>query len=100
MTLLWGSHFNAQARQNLRQGLQRRVLGKDVLVSNAESVSLRPSVIACDATRFEALLADGSRNAGVWRRHAWDHPCLRLQGELEELGARKAGRRRLIRTSE
>src|SRR6188472_1212128 len=42
MTLLWGSHFNAQARQNLRQGLHRlrRVLGKDALVSNAESVSL------------------------------------------------------------
>src|SRR5690349_21246047 len=65
MTLLWGSHFNAQARQNLRQGLHRlrRVLGRDALVSNAESVSLRPGVIACDATRFEALLADGSRNA-------------------------------------
>jgi TolB-like protein/DNA-binding SARP family transcriptional activator len=65
MTLLWGSHFNAQARQNLRQGLHRlrRVLGKDALVSNAESVSLRPGLIACDARRLEALLADGSRDA-------------------------------------
>ena len=31
MTLLWGSHFDAQARQNLRQALSRlrRVLGED-----------------------------------------------------------------------
>jgi DNA-binding SARP family transcriptional activator len=65
MTLLWGSHFNAQARQNLRQGLHRlrRVLGSDALVGSAESVFLRPGVIACDATRFEALLADGSRSS-------------------------------------
>ena len=33
MTLLWGSHFEAQARQNLRQALTRlrRVLGEDAL---------------------------------------------------------------------
>jgi TolB-like protein len=65
MTLLWGSHFDAQARQNLRQTLTRlrRVLGDDALVSNSESVSLRRGVIACDVMRFEALLADGSRSA-------------------------------------
>jgi len=40
MTLLWGSHFDAQARQNLRQALTRlrRVLGEDALVSDSESV--------------------------------------------------------------
>ena len=50
MTLLWGSHFEAQARQNLRQALLRlrRVLGEDALISNGESVSLQPGVIACD----------------------------------------------------
>src|SRR6476661_11116711 len=50
MTLLWGSHFDAQARQNLRQALTRlrRVLGDDALVSNGELVSLRRGVIACD----------------------------------------------------
>ena len=42
MTLLWGSHFEAQARQNLRQAFTRlrRVLGEDALISNGESVSL------------------------------------------------------------
>jgi len=65
MTLLWGSHFDAQARQNLRQALTRlrRVLGDDALVSNSESVALQSGMIACDVTRFEALCANGSRNA-------------------------------------
>jgi hypothetical protein len=49
MALLWGSHFQAQARQNLRQALTRlrRVLGEDTLISTSESVSLQPGVIAC-----------------------------------------------------
>jgi TolB-like protein/Flp pilus assembly protein TadD len=65
MALLWGSHFDAHARQNLRQALTRlrRVLGDDALVTVGESVSLRPSVIACDMARFEGLLADGSGHA-------------------------------------
>jgi TolB-like protein/DNA-binding SARP family transcriptional activator len=65
MTLLWGSHFDAQARQNLRQALTRlrRVLGEDALVSHGESVSLRPDAIACDVTEFEARVSDGSRDA-------------------------------------
>jgi DNA-binding SARP family transcriptional activator len=65
MALLWGSHFNAQARQNLRQALTRlrRVLGEKALISSGESVSLRPGVIACDVARLEASLADGSRDA-------------------------------------
>jgi DNA-binding SARP family transcriptional activator len=50
MTLLWGSHFEAQTRQNLRQALTRlrRVLGDDALISTGESVSLQPSAIASD----------------------------------------------------
>ncbi|HEY7552826.1 MAG TPA: BTAD domain-containing putative transcriptional regulator [Hyphomicrobiaceae bacterium] len=65
MTLLWGSHFDAQARQNMRQALTRlrRVLGEDALVGSGESVSLQPGVFACDVARFEALVADGSRDA-------------------------------------
>ena len=37
-TLLWGSHFEAQARQNLRQALSRlrRTLGQDALLSDGE----------------------------------------------------------------
>src|SRR5215510_14773516 len=65
MTLLWGSHFDAQARQNLRQALSRlrRVLGEDTLISSGESVSLQPGVIACDVPRLEALLAEGRRDS-------------------------------------
>jgi len=65
MTLLWGSHFEAQARQNLRQALHRlrRVLGEDALITNGEAVSLQPGALASDVARFEALLADGSRDA-------------------------------------
>jgi DNA-binding SARP family transcriptional activator len=65
MTLLWGSHFDAQARQNLRQALTRlrRALSEDALVTAGESVSLQPGAIACDVARFEALLRDGSRKA-------------------------------------
>ena len=65
MTLLWGSHFDAQARQNLRQALfrLRRVLGEDALISNGEIGLPPPGVIACDVMRFEALIAEGSRSA-------------------------------------
>jgi TolB-like protein len=65
MTLLWGSHFDAQARQSLRQALTRlrRVLGEEALISSGEMVSLQPGVIASDVARFEVLLSDGSRNA-------------------------------------
>jgi DNA-binding SARP family transcriptional activator len=62
-TLLWGSHFDTQARQNLRQALfrLRRVLGQDVLLSDGEEVSLTTHEIACDATRLEALVGQGTR---------------------------------------
>ena len=65
MTLLWGSHFDAQARQNLRQALTRlrRILGEDALITNGEAVSLQPGALASDVTRFEALLSDGSSDA-------------------------------------
>jgi TolB-like protein/DNA-binding SARP family transcriptional activator len=64
MTLLWGSHFDVQARQNLRQALTRlrRILGDEALVSTSETVALRPGVVTSDVARFEALLGDGSGN--------------------------------------
>ena len=45
-TLFWGSHFDAQARQNLRQALfrLRRVLGQDALVGDGEEISLASGV--------------------------------------------------------
>lgn len=62
MALLWGSHFDAQARQNLRQALTRlrRILGDDALVTTGETVALTPGVVASDVARFEALLGDPS----------------------------------------
>ncbi len=64
MTLLWGSHADAQARQNLRQALTRlrRILGDEALVSTGETVALGSGVVASDLARFEALLGDGSGN--------------------------------------
>ena len=61
--LLWGSHFETQARQNLRQALfrLRRILGQDALINNDDDVWLVPGVIDCDAVRFEALTVEGSR---------------------------------------
>src|ERR1700726_578179 len=48
--LLWGSHFDAQAKQNLRQALfrLRRVLGQDALEGDGELVSLNPAVVLSD----------------------------------------------------
>jgi DNA-binding SARP family transcriptional activator len=66
-TLLWGSHFEAQARQNFRQALfrLRRMLGHDVLLSTGDEVSLAPSSIDCDTTRLEVLIGQGTREALV-----------------------------------
>ena len=62
-TLLWGSHFDTQARQNLRQALfrLRQTLGQDLLIGDGEEISLAPGVIDCDAIRFQTLIRDGSR---------------------------------------
>jgi DNA-binding SARP family transcriptional activator/CheY-like chemotaxis protein len=62
-TLLWGSHFETQARQNLRQALfrLRRALGEDALVSDGEEISLAPGALDCDVARREALIREGSR---------------------------------------
>jgi TolB-like protein len=63
--LLWGSHFEAQARQNLRQALYvlRRILGDGSIVNDGHFVSLKNGVLDCDVPRFEALIRDGSRDA-------------------------------------
>lgn len=63
--LLWGSHFDAQARQNLRQSLfrLRKVLGQDALQGDGEFVSLNEAVVLRDVGRFEALVREGSRDS-------------------------------------
>jgi DNA-binding SARP family transcriptional activator len=63
-TLLWGSHFEPQARQNLRQALfrLRRILGPGAITTSGELVSLAAD-IACDVREFEELLREGSHAA-------------------------------------
>jgi DNA-binding SARP family transcriptional activator/CheY-like chemotaxis protein len=65
LTLLWGSHFDLQARQNLRQALfrLRQLLGQDALISDGDGISLAPGVVDCDADRFVRLIQDGSHKA-------------------------------------
>jgi len=50
MTLLWGSHFDKQARQNLRQSLARlkKLLGGDLLEIRTDNVSLRAGAMQSD----------------------------------------------------
>src|SRR5262245_7195422 len=64
-TLLCGSHFEVQARQNLRQALfrLRRLLGPDVVIGDGEEVALAPGAIDCDARRLEALIREGGRDS-------------------------------------
>jgi predicted ATPase len=63
--LLWGSHFDLHAKQNLRQALfrLRRVLGQDALAGDGEVVSLNPAAVSSDVARFGTLVRDGSRDA-------------------------------------
>lgn len=66
MTLLWGSHFEVQAKQNLRQALTRlrRILGQNVLLSDGETVRLQAGAIECDVARFKTLVVRrGNREA-------------------------------------
>src|SRR5258706_10420167 len=63
--LLWGSHFDAQAKQNLRQTLfrLRKVLGQDALESDGEVVALNAAVVRGAVSRLQALVPAGSRDA-------------------------------------
>lgn len=76
--LLWGSHFEIQARQNLRQGLARlrRILGQQSIFSDDNEVWLAPGVIDCDAVRFEALIAEGSRASVAAAAELYRDPLL------------------------
>jgi adenylate cyclase len=102
MTLLWGSFFDLQARQNLRQALfgLRQVLGQHVIVAEGDLISLRPGSISCDSQRFEALIRRGEPEAldtavGLYKdrfladhklgEQEWSEWLLREQGRLEEM---------------
>ena len=55
--LLWGSHFDEQARQNFRQALSRlkKLLGADAVVADEYAVRLNPRHISTDIARFISL---------------------------------------------
>ena len=65
MSLLWGTHFDAQARQNLRKALSRvrQVMGEEVVIADDVTVALRADMIVCDAQVFERLTAESSRDS-------------------------------------
>ena len=77
-TLFWGSHFEEQARQNLRKALSRlrRELGDDLLITDGEKVSLAPNGIASDVGQFEALARDGSLPALMQAMQIYKGPLL------------------------
>ena len=98
-TLLWGSHFETQAQQNLRQALfrLRRALGHDALMSDGDEVWLAPGVIDCDVARLEALSGEGSRASLAAAADLYQGPLLADVNIAEEAWADWLGaeRRRL-----
>ena len=61
-TLLWGSRFDEQARQNFRQALVRlkKAIGSENLIVSDSLVSLSPGSTATDVRRFETLVRTAS----------------------------------------
>ncbi len=57
--LLWGSHFDIQAQQNLRQAIARlrHILGRDAIMADSRTVALATGLFDCDLWRFERLFA-------------------------------------------
>src|SRR5262249_2394682 len=77
-TLLWGSHFETQAQQNLRYALfrLRRALGQEALISDGEEISLAAGVIDCDIVRLKALIREGTRASLADALHIYREPLL------------------------
>jgi class 3 adenylate cyclase len=96
-TLLWGSHFEAQAQQNLRQALfrLRRALGHHALMSDGDDVWLAPGVIDCDVTRLKALSGEGSRASLAAAADLYQDPLLADVTIAEESWADWLGAERL-----
>ena len=62
MALFWGSHFDKQARQNLRQSIARlkQLLGPEALVIDEESVGFRSHLLESDIGRLKRAIRDKS----------------------------------------
>jgi TolB-like protein len=65
MALLWGAHFDAQARQNLRKALSRLrgAIGEETLIGDDATVAFAPDAVTCDVAEFERGIADNSRES-------------------------------------
>ena len=63
-SVFWGSRFEEQARQSLRQALVRlrKVLGHAALISSEHSVELSSAAVECDILNFERLVRTGLRD--------------------------------------
>jgi TolB-like protein len=61
-TLLWGSHFDDQARQNFRQALVRlrKMIGAEALVLDDQTMQLSSAAVASDVRQFESLVRTAS----------------------------------------
>lgn len=59
--LLWGTHFEEQARQSFRQALVRirKVIGADALIADDQTVRLDPLMILVDVSEFVRLSQSG-----------------------------------------
>ena len=63
--LFWGSHFDTQAKQNLRQTVfrLRKLLGQEALLSTGELIGLEAGVLSCDVVELQSLIKEGTRDA-------------------------------------
>ena len=61
-TVLWGSHFDEQARQNLRQALVRlrKSLDGEGLIADDNGIQLAAGAARCDVIEFERLAGSSS----------------------------------------
>jgi class 3 adenylate cyclase/DNA-binding SARP family transcriptional activator len=95
-TLLWGSRFETQAKQSLRQAVfrLRKVIGEDALDSDGEFISLSATAVLCDVKRFEALVREGGRDAlsaaaDLYRGHFIDDVAIGEESWSEWLTAER-----------
>jgi class 3 adenylate cyclase len=95
--LLWGSYFETQAHQNLRQALfrLRRVLGADALVSDGDEVRLAAGVVDCDVAQLRELIAEGTRASLAAAAELYQGPLLGDVNVVEEAWTDWLGTERL-----
>ena len=76
-TLLWGSHFEDQARQNFRQALARlrKTIGAEALIANDQTVQLSPEAVVTDVGNSKSWLRSGSSPTCAGPSPFWMATC-------------------------